>query len=156
MLFFLHHRAVPKWVQWISEVKRMSSPKAGWLSGKELMCSPLSPPNIVLPPHVLCFHYVELTLEMLQACTLAEAQRAKWNTLGKATGPWSPGNARRHRAVRRVRMDILIISCICGRPALWHAKQNWEQKHQWLMKQNKNKTKTNSKAEGKRTQNRQV
>lgn len=78
--------------------------------------------------HALCFRSVELTLKSLSPGPLPEAQRTKSNTLWKATGPWSPGNARRHRAVRTFVMDILIISCICGHPALRHAKHNWEQK----------------------------
>ena len=102
-------------------------------------------PMARLPPRALCFRTAELTLKSPNPLSLPEAQRAKLNTLWKATGPWWPGNARRHRAVRSFVMDLLAISCICGRPALWHAKHNWGRNHRV------NKAKQTPKAEGKRT-----
>lgn len=41
------------------------------------------------------------------------------------------------RSSEEVPENIVSISCICGHPALQHARHNWGQKHTLLMKQNK-------------------
>lgn len=139
MFFFLYLRAVLRWAHWVREAQRTPCPKSGWVSGKGayqflLFIYPVS----VLSPHALCFRGAELILKKPQSCTSARGSKGKSsNTLWKATDPWLPGNARRHRAVRSFVRDILIISCICGHLALWHARHNWGQKHTSLMKQNR-------------------
>lgn len=112
---------------------------------QSLFISPIS----VLSPHALCFWGAELTLQKLQFCALTRGLKGKSNTSWKATGHGSPREAQRHRAVRSVVRDILIISCICGHPALWHAKHNWGQKHTSLTTQNRpqNRRKKNKKTQ---------